>query len=424
VRLSFKNGFYGWTVVAAAFVVAVFGWGVGFYGPPVFLDAVQKAHGWSLPLVSAAVTAHFLIGALAVANLPALHVRFGLAEVTKAGALSLALGVLGWALAAEPWQLLAATILSGAGWVALGAAAINAIVSPWFVRGRPAALAMAYNGASVGGVLFSPLWVAAIGWLGFAGAATVIGCVMIVVLWLVADRVISRKPQAMGLRPDGDAGEAPAVSRVSAVAPQRSSLWRDRQFLTLAGGMSLGLFAQIGLIAHLFSLLAPPLGAGLAGLAMGMATACAIAGRTAMGFLLPGIADRRLAAAASYAVQILGCATFILASGHETAFLIAGVVLFGVGIGNATSLPPLVAQMEFAKEDVQRVVALITATSQAAYAFAPAFFGAIRALASAGSAGGESNVPLFFCAAALFQGLAIASLLLGRRVADRVRAAS
>ena len=186
MRLSFKNGFYGWTVVAAAFVVAVFGWGVGFYGPPVFLDAVQKAHGWSLPLVSAAVTAHFLIGALAVANLPALHVRFGLAEVTKAGALSLALGVLGWALAAEPWQLLAATILSGAGWVALGAAAINAIVSPWFVRGRPAALAMAYNGASVGGVLFSPLWVAAIGWLGFAGAATVIGCVMIVVLWLVA----------------------------------------------------------------------------------------------------------------------------------------------------------------------------------------------------------------------------------------------
>ncbi len=35
------RGFYGWTVVAAAFVVAVFGWGVGFYGPPVFLQAVR-----------------------------------------------------------------------------------------------------------------------------------------------------------------------------------------------------------------------------------------------------------------------------------------------------------------------------------------------------------------------------------------------
>ena len=45
----------------------------------------------------------------------------------------------------------------------MGAAAINAIVSPWFVRTRPAALSMAYNGASIGGVIFSPLWVAAIG---------------------------------------------------------------------------------------------------------------------------------------------------------------------------------------------------------------------------------------------------------------------
>jgi hypothetical protein len=31
--------FYGWTVVGAAFVVAAFGWGVGFYGPPVWWRA-------------------------------------------------------------------------------------------------------------------------------------------------------------------------------------------------------------------------------------------------------------------------------------------------------------------------------------------------------------------------------------------------
>ena len=42
---------------------------------------------------------------------------------------------------------------------------------------------------------------------------------------------------------------------------------------TLALGMALGLFAQIGLVAHLFSLLTPALGAQQAGLAMGLATA-------------------------------------------------------------------------------------------------------------------------------------------------------
>ena len=169
IILTSKNQFYGWTVVAAAFMVAVFGWGVGFYGPPIFLKAVRDTRGWSVGLVSLAVTLHFLIGAAVVANLPRLHRRFGVPLVTVGGAVSLALGVTGWAFAVEPWQLFAATIFSGAGWVALGAAGINAMVSPWFNRRRPAALSMAYNGASIGGVIFSPLWVALIAWGGFPG---------------------------------------------------------------------------------------------------------------------------------------------------------------------------------------------------------------------------------------------------------------
>jgi hypothetical protein len=60
--------FFGWRVVWAAFVVAVFGWGVSFYGPPVFLEAIRESAGWSVSLVSGAVTSHFLLGAFIVAN--------------------------------------------------------------------------------------------------------------------------------------------------------------------------------------------------------------------------------------------------------------------------------------------------------------------------------------------------------------------
>ena len=34
--------FYGWRVVAATFVVAIFGLGIGLHGPPIFLHVVTK----------------------------------------------------------------------------------------------------------------------------------------------------------------------------------------------------------------------------------------------------------------------------------------------------------------------------------------------------------------------------------------------
>jgi MFS family permease len=243
--------FYGWRVVGAAFVLAVFGWGMGFYGPPVYLSVVHETTGWPLALISTAVTAHFLIGAAAGANLPALYRRFGASAVTKAGAVSLAVGTLGWAIADARWQLFAAALLSGAGWGAMSAVAVNAIVSPWFVRERPAALAMAYNGGSIGGVIFSPLWVAAIDRLGFPIATVLIGSVMAAVMWILAERLLSRTPQQMGVPPDGNAPGALAVRLTRAAAKPRpgSLLWSDVGFLTLATGMALGLFAQIGLVA-------------------------------------------------------------------------------------------------------------------------------------------------------------------------------
>ena len=74
-------------------------------------------------------------------------------------------------------------------------------------------------------------------------------------------------------------------------------------------------------------------------------------------------------------------------------------------------LPPD-SQVEFAKADVQRVVPLIVAIGQGTYAFAPAAFGALRALSPA-------EATLVFVAAAIVQALAIAAFLAGRR-RDRV----
>jgi hypothetical protein len=128
----------------------------------------------------------------------------------------------------------------------------------------------------------------------------------------------------MGQQPDGDAPGTPARSITSAHAkplPGRL-LWRDRSFRTLAAAMALSLFAQAGLITHLYSLLVSALSAQGAGLAMALATACAIGGRTVVGKFMPANADRRVVASVSYAVQIVGSLLLACAAEHQTALIL------------------------------------------------------------------------------------------------------
>jgi hypothetical protein len=84
-------------------------------------------------------------------------------------------------------------------------------------------------------------------------------------------------------------------------------------------------------------------------------------GRMLVGALMPAGADRRLVACLSYAVQIGGALVLIAARGSNVRCCSWASCCSGVGIGNVTSMPPLIAQVEFVKDDVPRVVALVVA---------------------------------------------------------------
>jgi MFS family permease len=338
-----------WRIVGVAFTVALFGWGIGFYGPAVYLPTLHQTRGWSIATIFVAVTAHYLVSAALVVALPETYRRFGVGRVTLAGAVLAGLGAIAWANVAQPWHLVPALLFSGAGWAATSGAALNAIVAPWFDRDRPKAISMAFNGASVGGVIFAPLWTVLISTIGLANAALILAAAMVGVLCPLARTFLWRAPIA-----------------ASAVLP-RATLLRQGHFITLSAAFALGLFAQIGLFAHLMARLDPSFGPVIAGAAISLITLCAVLGRSLLG------CDRRLVAALNLAMQAAG--SLLLALGESAPVLAAGCVLFGLGVGNLTSLPPLIAQREFRPADVGTVVALVTAINQAVFAFAPAVFG-------------------------------------------------
>ena len=84
------------------------------------------------------------------------------------------------------------------------------------------------------------------------------------------------------------------------------------------------------------------------------------------GWLVDRGSRRPIAAAVNFTIQIVGVLLLIIGNGWVSLTL--GCVLFGLGIGNLTSLPPLIVQKEFDREDVVTVVALIVAINQAVFA--------------------------------------------------------
>lgn len=394
----------GWSVVWVAFTVAVFAWGIGFYGPGVFLQTLHATKGWPIATISAAITGHFLIGAVIVVFLPEVHRAVGLAQSTILGTALTAFGIVCWSISASPSHLFAAAILSGSGWALTSGAAINAMISPWFDKDRPKAISHAFNGASIGGVIFTPLLVAMISQLGFLQSALIVGIAMVLVVAPLAHGWLRNGPEQFGLAADGKPGTTAAGSNVSDVKRlPRSVLMNSRAFVTLSAAFALALFAQVGVLSHLLSRLAPVMGPNGAAVAVSVTTISAVVGRMLLAWLI-GDNDRRYAACGNFLVQTIGVC--VLCVFDATPMLLLGCVLFGLGVGNVAAIPALIAQREFRAADVGTIVALVVAINQAVFALAPAILGAVRGFASTYTAS--------FAIAAAIQLAAAGVVLIGR----------
>ena len=56
----------GWRIVVVCFLLATFGWGLGFYGQSVYVAELHRLHGWPTSLISSGTTFFYLTGALLV----------------------------------------------------------------------------------------------------------------------------------------------------------------------------------------------------------------------------------------------------------------------------------------------------------------------------------------------------------------------
>lgn len=338
--------FYGWWIVAVAFITHCLTTGIVFYSFGVFLPALTEAFGWSRAQASFGFSLASLCGAFYSPAVGRVVDRRGSRPSQLVGAVAMALGF--WLLRRmgsllEFYLAMAAVVSLGA--TALGALPSNAAVARWFVRRRGQALGVATAGISMGGVIFVPLtqWlIARWGWrdaFGWLGAIVLVAAVPPVAL------LMRRAPEGMGLRPDG---ESPRGRSDAAAAHEIERSWtaaqalRSRNFWLITAAFSL---TGAGLSATLLHQIAFLRDRGLDGPAaawvLGATAGMGVVGKLGFGALLDRFGQRAIILLC-FGLQALG--VLLLVAPTSAPMLAAFVVVYGFAMGgNATLWATVVA---------------------------------------------------------------------------------
>ncbi|KRR13179.1 transporter [Bradyrhizobium valentinum] len=373
----------GWRIVVVCFLLATFGWGLGFYGQSVYVAELQRLHGWPASLISSGTTFFYLFGAALVAFVSEAIKAYGPRNCLIAGTFAMAAAAISIGQVREPWQLYLANAVLAFGWAGTSLGIITNTLGLWFDKKRGMAISLALNGASFGGIVGVPLLIMAIGYFGFSGAMIASAVAMVALMVPVILLFVGRPPVLASVGAV-DAAEAPSPTQI------RARAFRDIGFLSVSAAFALVLFAQVGFIVHLISFLDSVIGRQQAAIAVALLTAMAVVGRVLFSFVIDRM-NQRLASSLSFVSQAV--ALVIVINVHHDYALIAACALFGFSVGNLITLPALIVQREFDPRSFGVLVSLITAINQITYAFGPGVVGLLRDLS------GSYALPFYGCVA-------------------------
>ncbi len=352
-----KRVFYGWWIVFAAFLNLFFSVGIIYYGVPVFYPSLvsslrftrgQLTQGFLIGFVGAGLLFGLLAGALIDRLGPRRVIRFGIAFV------GLSLVLMG--SISRLWHYYALCFTEVVGYVLTGPISNQVLISNWFRLRRGRAMGCAYLGLGLGGAVAAPL----INWLierfGWRHAFEIIGVLILVVLFPVAQWITRSAPTEMGLVPDGD----PAPSADGDVAADDFDVARavrTLNFWMILAGCTLTIGAIGTVIQHLI-LFVKDQGhpAGFAARVSSALLMSSLAGRVIVGYFADRCRKKNVMAL-FYLVMALAIPLLFLA--RHPAALWTFAVVFGFAMGADYMLIPLVTAECFGVAALGKLLALI-----------------------------------------------------------------
>jgi sugar phosphate permease len=376
-RLPF---YYGWVILACVCAAGFSRQGSAVATLSIFVEPMTGEFGWSRTAISSAVSVGGVLGALIAPALGSFADRNG------------ARAVLGWAVLLSGAAVLLLSFtqsfafffvlfclarMSFAGPYDLG---IYGSVVSWFFRKRAFATSVVTLWQMIGLVAMPLIAHFAMQAAGWRSAWVAVGLTVIVVGFLPTFLLHMRRPEDMGLRPDGDAA-TPAAAAASGTSMPEPVFTRAQALGTPAFWL-LGLFmllvfpVQAGISLHQAPLLIERgLSPGVAAGAVSLFALCsAIAG---FGY---GFWPRRvpLRFALLLTAGVLGAACLVMAHVSTPTEAYFAAALLGAGVGGLLTMLPIAWADYFGHSSYGAIRGVALSFQIAGQAAGPVMSGALR----------------------------------------------
>jgi MFS family permease len=350
--------FYGWWIVAAAFLNLFFVVGIIFYGFPVFYPAFIESLGFT----RSQVTQGFFLGMLAI-GLPigllagALIDRIGARWIILTGVGFIGVSLLLMESMTRFWHYELLCIMEVLGFVLAGPIANQVLVARWFRKLRGRAMGYAYLGLGLGGVVAPPLVTFLIQRFGWRHALGTLGLLIMVVLFPTGIWITRSRPADLGLFPDGATLREEGPDIAATASKEVGAALRSTNFWLIVLGSAL-VVGAIGAVIQHYILFLRDQGhsPGVASQFLSVLLGSSLAGRVLVGYMADRFSKKNIMA---FFYFLIGASVLLLGVAHGPVILWIFTVTFGFSMGADYMLIPLVVAECFGTESLGKLLALI-----------------------------------------------------------------
>lgn len=255
--MSINKFFYGWWIVGGCTLIMAATCGIAMNSIPVAYQAIADTYGFKMGEVSITTSLIALAAMFSALVIGKLITTINVRVLTTICGLLYCIGLTGYAFSSTLTLFYIFSLVIGIGAAGTYLIPISVIVTNWFDEKRGLALAIAFSGTGIGGMIFGPWMSHLLTTIGISNTFLLLGIISAILILPVTIFILRLTPAEMGLSPYGSFGKVAGMDEYIASdgltlgeAVKTSSFWLLALAIILWSAATLGIQMHIPTYLH------------------------------------------------------------------------------------------------------------------------------------------------------------------------------